>query len=186
MIYELKNCRTGNSIDEFKTTVEILITEDKYLTFKFDCKNSQFYSANYKYNSNIYNGDVCEAFICTSENVNEYYEIEVAPNNCQFFKKMTYFGSEFVDGGCKLNIIAEPILENENFLVSKVEKNGNDYKVEFSVPLDKIGYDKKLGIRLNAYRIETEGGETDKHLLALNPTFVPSFHVPEKFVKIEL
>ena len=186
MIYELKNCRNGESLDEFKTTVEILVVDGKYLTFRFDCKNSRFYSANDKYNSNIYNGDVCEAFICTGENINEYYEIEVAPNNCQFFMKMTNYGTAIVDGKAKLNLKSVPILENENFLVSKVEKNGCDYKVEFSVPLDKIGYKKEIGIRLNAYRIDTEGGVIDKNLLALNPTFEPSFHVPEKFVKIDL
>ncbi len=186
MIYELKNCRNGNSLDEFKTTVEVLVVDNKYLTFKYDCKNSCFYSANDKYNSNIYDGDVCEAFICTGENLNEYYEIEVAPNNTQFLMKMTNFGTEFINGKTKHNLKSVPVSESENFLVSKVEKSGNDYKVEFSVPLDKIGYNENIGIRLNLYRIETEGGETNKHLLALNPTLVSSFHIPEKFVKIEL
>ncbi|MBO7345476.1 MAG: carbohydrate-binding family 9-like protein [Clostridia bacterium] len=186
MVYELKNCLNGEKKEEFKTTVEILVVDEKYLTFKFDCKNSCFYSANDKYNTAIYNGDVCEAFICTGENINEYYEIEVAPNNCQFLMKMTNYGTEFIDGKTKHNLKSEPIPETENFLVSKVEKSGNDYKVEFSVPLDKIGYKKEIGIRLNAYRIETEGGETNKHLLALNPTMVHSFHMPNKFIKIDL
>ena len=186
MICELINCLNGEKIDEFKTTVEVLIVDNKYLTFKFNCKNSRFYSANDEYNSNIYDGDVCEAFICTGENLNEYYEIEVAPNNTQFLMKMTNWGTEFINGKIKHNLKSEPIPESEKFLVSKVEKFGNDYKVEFSVPLDKIGYDKKIGIRLNLYRIETEGGEINKHLLALNPTLVKSFHIPEKFVKIEL
>lgn len=186
MIYELKNCRTGERIDEFKTTVEILIVDNKYLTFKFDCKNSRLFSANDKRNSNIYDGDVCEAFICTGEDVNVYYEVEVSPNNCQFLMKMTNLGTEINGDKVKLNIKKEPVSDEDNFLISKVEKNGSDYKVEFSLPLDKIGYDEQIGIRLNAYRIETEGGETNKHLLALNPTLVPSFHIPEKFVKIEL
>ena len=37
-------------------------------------------------------------------------------------------------------------------------------------------------IYFNVYRIETDGGETEKHLFALNPTGFPKFHVPSKFV----
>ena len=37
-------------------------------------------------------------------------------------------------------------------------------------------------IYFNAYRIETDGGEPEKHLCALNPTMQGRFHVPGKFV----
>ena len=37
-------------------------------------------------------------------------------------------------------------------------------------------------IYFNAYRIETDGGEPEKHLFALNPTMQPKFHVPSKFL----
>lgn len=177
MIYQLKNSRTGEAIPEFETTVEVKKTKT-HLTFDFYCKNTQFYSADDKYNGPIYGGDVCEAFICTGEDIMKYYEIEVAPNNCQFLYKIVNHG------GMNNNINTYPIPAEENFLTSSVEKIGNDYRVKFSVPLDKIGYDEKIGVRYNAYRIETEGGITDKNLLAINPTMCDKFHVPSCFIKL--
>ena len=170
---KLRNNRLGdyNNVD---TTVDITLSET-HLTLEFFCKNSKFYCAGDNYNDPIYDGDVCEAFVCTDGSRKNYYEIEVAPNNCVFLMKMTNYG-----GG---KITAVPI--SENFVESEVEIIGNDYRLKFSLPLDKIGYDKKTGILLNAYRIETEGGITDKNLLALNPTFDNTFHRPEFFVEIK-
>ena len=83
------------------------------------------------------------------------------------------------------NLEQYPIPENECFLESEFEKlSDTDYRIKFSVPLDKIGYNEKIGIRYNAYRIETEGGITDKNLLALNPTLSDTFHKPEFFIKL--
>ena len=87
-----------------------------------------------------------------------------------------------IDGGLNLDLTF--VSEEENFLQSEVEIIGNDYKLKISVPLDKIGYDEKIGIKYNAYRIETEGGIVNKNLLALNPTMKPAFHVPEKFIDL--
>ena len=38
----------------------------------------------------------------------------------------------------------------ENFIDSKVEFNGNDYKLMFSVPLEKINYNK-VNIKINKF-----------------------------------
>lgn len=177
MKYKLKNSRTGQEIDEFLTTLEITKT-DTYLIFEFFCKNSKFYSAADKYNEPIYEGDVCEAFICTGTDITKYYEIEVAPNNTVFLNRMKCLGVGEYD--------ADPIPENEKFVTSETEVlSKTDYRVKFSVPLDKIGYDEKIGIRFNAYRIETEGGFTDKNLLAVNPTMCDSFHQPASFIELK-
>ena len=173
--YVLKNNRTGEEIPEFETKVEVTFT-DKELIFDFYCKNSKCYSADDKYNGPIFDGDVCEAFICTCGDRHYYYEIEIAPNNCQFLMKMT--NPNFTN-----DIIEEPI--EESFLTSEIEILGNDYKCKFSVPLDKIGYDENVGILYNIFRIETEGGITDKNLLALNPTFEDAFHRPQYFVELK-
>lgn len=172
---ELKNSRTGEET-EFKTTVVIKMTETE-LSFEFFCKNSKFFSADNKYNGPIFDGDVCEAFISTDGTINNYYEIEVAPNNTLFLNKIYNPG-----GGAYQTF---PIDESENFVTSEVEINGNDYRVKFSMPLEKIGYTKEKGILFNAYRIETEGGNTDLHLLAFNPTMCDTFHMSEYFVKLE-
>ena len=37
-------------------------------------------------------------------------------------------------------------------------------------------------VYFNAFRLETDGGVINKYLYALNPTFVPKFHITEKFL----
>lgn len=172
---QLKNSRTGED-SEYTTSVEITLT-DTDLTFEFFCKNSKFYSADDKYNGPIFDGDVCEAFISTDGTINNYYEIEIAPNNTVFLNKI------YNPGGGDFHTF--PIDEKDNFITSEVEIKGNDYRVKFSMPLDKIGYTKEKGILFNAYRIETEGGHTDLHLLALNPTMCDTFHMSEYFIELK-
>ena len=172
---ELLNNRTGEKT-EFYTTVDIKLT-DTELSFEFFCKNSKMYSAGDKYNDDIFDGDVCEAFVSTDGTINNYYEIEIAPNNTVFLNKIYNPG--------KGDFRCTPIPENENFITSSVEILGDDYIVKFSMPLDKIGYTKEKGILFNAYRIETEGGHTDLHLLALNPTLCDTFHMSEFFIELK-
>ncbi len=172
--YVLRENITGKDIKDFVTILDVTLT-DTHIEFEFDCKNSQFYSAYDKYNAPIWEGDVCEAFICTNGKKDLYYEIEIAPNNTVFLKRMKYLG---------VGEIEEFDIE-ENFIDSKVELIGNDYKVKFSVPLDKIGYDENKGILFNAFRIETEGGIQEKNLFALNPTLCDTFHNNEFFVELK-
>ena len=167
----LKDNRTGEEA-VYKTTVEVTI-DDKYLNFFFDCKSSKFYSAYEGYNTNIYEGDVCEAFVCTDGSRQIYYEIEVAPNNSVFFKRIENFG----DG-------VKNAYDMPNVIVSFVEIDGDDYTVNFSVPLQDIGYSKEKGILFNAYRIDTDGGAMGKHLFAANPTMSGTFHKPEFFIEL--
>ena len=172
----LKENYTAKVIPELETTVEIVMTETD-LSFEFFCKKSQFFSAGDTYNAPLFDGDVCEAFICTSGNIKDYYEIEVAPNGCIFLYKM----HNIERGVCD----ETPVPLSENFVKSEVERFGDDYRLKFSMSLDKIGYDPKVGILFNAFRIETEGGHTDMHLMSFNPTMCETFHCPEYFVKLD-
>ncbi len=172
--YELKNSRTGEIIPEFKTIVDVTLT-DTDIIFEFDCKNSKFYSAYDGYNADLWEGDVCEAFICTDGTRNFYYEIEVAPNNSVFLKYIENRGTG--------DIIENEI--KENFVKSSVELMDNDYKLKFSIPLDKIKYSNEKGILFNIFRIETEGGIQDKNLLAMNPTMCDTFHNKDYFVELK-
>ncbi len=172
--YVLKENITGKEIIDFLTKLDVTMN-NTHITFEFECKNSQHFSAYSEYNAPIWEGDVCEAFICTNGKKDLYYEIEVAPNGTVFLKKMQYVG------------VGE-IIENDigvNFVESKVEICGRDYKVKFSVPLDKIDYDENKGILFNAFRIETEGGIPEKNLLALNPTLCDTFHNNEFFIELK-
>ena len=174
MKFTLLNNKTGKEDLAHLTNVEVKLT-DTHLEFYFDCKNSLFYSAGDYFNAELYKGDVCEAFICTDGVGKNYYEVEVAPNNSVFLKYITYRGyKDFSGEDCG------------NFVESKVEVNGKDYKVFFRVPLDSIGYTSDKGILLNIFRIDTDGGEEqDKYLLSLSPTLCDSFHMPDKFIKLK-
>jgi hypothetical protein len=80
----------------------------------------------------------------------------------------------------------EPYPIEENFVKSEVEfLSDTDYRVKFSVPLDKINYNPEKGIKYNLFRIETEGGFTDKNLLALNPTLCDTYHKFESFIELK-
>ena len=129
---------TTNKIElsaDFAEQTKALFGEERY---------SQFYSAHDQYNAPVWEGDACEAFICTDATRDWYYEVEIAPNNTVFLKHMH-------NKGC--GIFDEFDIE-ENFVKSEVRIDGNDYKVKFLVPLDKIGYDKNVGIWINIFRIE--------------------------------
>ena len=142
------------------------------LHFNFVCENSKLFSAFSRYNEAIYNGDVCEIFICTGENRKEYYEIEVAPNGTVFFAKILN------DNGLHATFL-------ENTIKTRVEITDIGYNVEIVLPFNSIGVKEDMPIFFNAFRIETEGGIPNKNLLALSPTLAPFFHVPEKFIKFE-
>ena len=123
MKYVLKNSRTGEEINDFYTTLELTKT-DKELIFEFICKNSKFFSAYDKYNEPIYEGDVCEAFICTGTDITKYFEVEVAPNNTLFVNKMKCLGVGEYE--------ADPVPEEENFVKCETEiLNETDYRVKF-------------------------------------------------------
>lgn len=171
MKYLLKDNITGGETP-FITTVDVKI-ENGCIVFDFDCKKSKFYCAAEGYNTNLYDGDVCEAFICVDGNRENYFELEVAPNNSVFFKKVI----NPVNG-------TRSSYPMENTVKSSVEKYDDNYKVFLSVPLSSLGWDGKTKILFNAYRIETEGGETNAHLLAVNPTLCGTYHKPEFFIEL--
>ena len=151
----LNYCRIGNN-----------------LHFKFECENSKLFSAYSGYNEPIYKGDVCEVFICTSGDLRDYFEIEVAPNGTVFFAKI------FNENSLKTTFL-------EQSFTAKVDVTDVGYNVEIIIPCDAIGVKEDTPIRFNAFRIETEGGVPNKNLLALSPTLAPFFHVPEKFIPFE-
>ena len=78
-----------------------------------------------------------------------------------------------------------PILEinfvDVPFLESNVSCTENSYEATVSFPKEKI-LSGDGEIYFNAYRLETDGGEMDKHLFALNPTMKPKFHRPSHFL----
>ena len=94
MMAELKNNVTGE-----KSPIKTIFEYSRFgnnMLFKFTCENSKLFSAYSEHNEPIYRGDVCEVFICTGEDINEYYEIEVAPNGTTFFAKIKNISSVII------------------------------------------------------------------------------------------
>ena len=166
MIKKLKDNLTGEKTP-YLTIVEYGRVGNS-LRFKFTCSDSKLFSAYSEHNEPIYRGDVVEVFICTGKDISEYYELEVAPNGATFFAKVKN------KNGLHLTFL-------DKTFTSKVEITEKGYDVEIIIPFKSIEVGEEP-IRFNAYRIETEGGHENLHLLALNPTMQPLFHVPEKFI----
>lgn len=173
MLYELKNCRDGSTAT-YKTTVDISVKAG-VITFTFDAENTEFYCPYSGYNKIHSEGDACEVLIGSDPERKVYYEIEISPRNDLMVAEMVNHG---FDGN------NEPILDihfvDTCFVTSEVQKRKNGYTATVSFPSDKI-LSGDGEIYFNAYRLETDGGEMDKHLFALNPTMLPKFHAPKYF-----
>ena len=173
MVYNLKNCRDG-SIATYDTTVEIS-RKDGRLYFKFTAKNSQFYCPFHEYNDLHSGGDACEILIGSDEERKNYYEIEISPENKLMIALMTYCGEDVDEPKLDLQFV------KESFIDSKVTLTQDAYTAELW--FDEKNIRTGVGeIYFNAYRLETDGGECEKHLFALNPTMRGKFHTPQYFV----
>lgn len=85
------------------------------------------------------------------------------------------------DGAAKLKI--DFIDENDCFFRSTARKTNSGYEVNIAIDKVKSGMrDDK--IYFNAYRLETDGGDMEKHLFAINPTKCGKFHVPTRYVML--
>ena len=177
MTYELKNCRDGAPAT-YNTTVDIS-ENDGVLTFKFFAEHTEFYCPHHNYNDIHSEGDACEVLIGSDPERRFYYEIEISPENKLMCALMENKGDD--ENGV-------PILEinfvEDCFVESSITKNESSYEAIVSFPKDKI-LSGDGEIYFNAYRLETDGGEMDKHLFALIPTMLPKFHAPEYFVFLE-
>ena len=174
MKYELKNCKNGEKAI-YKTELEITEKDGK-VTFTFDASNSEYYCCDPGYNKIHTMGDACEILIGTDPKRGVYYEIEVSPIGDLMIAEMINSGVD--ENGkpiLKINFVDEP------FVTEKTVKKENGYVTSLTFDLNNIRSGEGE-IYFNAYRIETDGGEPEKHLFALNPTMQPKFHVPSKFL----
>ncbi len=181
MKYELKDCRTGGA--GMRPTTVTLEEREGELRFTFTAEETEYYCPYEGYNRLHSQGDACELLIGSDSLRKRYYEIELSANGDLMVAKMTYRGVDERAG-------YEPILdlafveEKDCFVQGKVERTKKGYVATLRFKKEAI----RTGdgeIFFNAYRLETDGGETDKHLLALNPTLRPKFHVPERFVLLK-
>lgn len=179
MLYQLKNNRNGEKA-VYTTTVEI--TEKAgVITFRFTAEHSQCYCPRSGYNKIHSVGDACEIIIGSDPNREVDYEIELSPNNELMVAKMRYLGIK-PTGPADLEI--HFVEEKDCFVKSTVTRTENGYIAELQIPKESI-MTGDGPIYFNAYRLETDGGEMEKHLFALSPTLCGRFHTPSCYVLLD-
>lgn len=177
MIYSLKNCRNGEDAP-YKTTVDITEKEG-ILTFTFVAEHCQYYCPHSRYNDIHSEGDACEILIGSDPDRKVYYEIEISPENVLMIAQMTYMGvDENNEPMLKIDFVEKP------FVTSEVTKTENGYVAKLSFAKKDI-LSGEGEIYFNAYRLDTDGEEMNKHLFALNPTMRDRFHVPSYYVYLK-
>lgn len=177
--YLMKDNRDGSEA-VYETSVGISET-DTEITFAFDAKHSGFYCPYHEYNEIHSCGDAVEVLIGTDPERGKYYEIEVSPENGKMLALMRYLGT---DGEGKVKLDIGFIDESKCFFRSSVTRTSNGYVAVITINKDEAGLSGD-GVYFNAYRLETDGGEQEKHLFAINPTMCGKFHVPSKYVYLK-
>ena len=176
-MYELKNSRNGEKA-VYKTTVDIT-KQDGIITFVFTAENTQYYCPRSGYNKIHSVGDACEILIGSDPNRRWYYEIELSPANDLMLAKMEYKGKN--ENG---RVVLGVNLVDDCFVTSTVQRTEKGYVAQINIPEKEI-LTGDGEIYFNAYRLETDGGEMEKHLFALNPTLCKFFHTPDKYVYLK-
>lgn len=178
MKYLLRNNRDGTAA-VYETTVDVS-QDEQYVYFDFVAEHSSCYCPYANYNDIHSCGDAVELLIGTDPARKTYYELEVNPKNAKMLAKMTVTELDG-DGAAKLQI--DFINENDCFFRSTARKTNGGYAV--NIAIDKVRLNMPVEqIYFNAYRLETDGGETEKHLFAINPTKCGKFHVPTRYVML--
>ncbi len=177
MRYELRNCRNGEAA-VYPTTVDIT-EEGGILTFHFKAEHTSFYCPHEGYNKIHSEGDACEVLIGSDPSRRVYYEIEISAKGELMLARMTNHGVD--ENGV-------PILDigfvDDCFVKGEVLRTEHGYEATVSFARKDI-LSGEGAVYFNAYRLETDGGEMDKHLFALIPTMRPKFHAPSYFADLD-
>lgn len=176
MVYELKNCRNGEACER-PTTVEITAKDENTVEFIFRCEMTTYNCpCNYYNGIHTARGDAVEILIGTDPARRVYYELEMSAEGQLMLAKMTNRG---------LDENNSPMLDigfvDVPFFKCEYEKTEKGYNSRITLCLDDIRTGEGE-VYFNAFRIETDGETPNKHLYALNPTFVPKFHMTDKFL----
>ena len=146
-----------------KTEFEV-IKRKNILSFHFIAHDSSLISYSNKDNDELWRGNVVEVFLSLGDDF--YYEFEVAPSGAAFVatilnRQITFINNDFFSSICK--------------------RSNNQYEVIMNVDLSKLKHNNN--IEYNAFRIEMVN---ERQILeALNPTLCNTFHVREKFMRLE-
>lgn len=168
MILFKENLTGGEA--KYKTDFSFFIDEHSFHA-SFDAEKSSLSSYSEMYNADLWRGNVVEVFIDVGR-PNCYWEIEVAPNGAIFLAEVT-----------RINDVSTLRMIDECFINAEVKRGEDSYHVDITIPLEKMFYDPKYGVKLNAFRIEMEGEV--QYRMALNPTLLQTFHDMNAFLEFK-
>ena len=170
--FTLKDNFTG---EEAKKVTEVtFFSQDDRLKLLFICSDSDIISKGKSYNDRLYEGDVAELFLTLGER-SRYLELEVNPDGAQ------YAGIVENDNG-KISITYLP----DSPFVSKTERTESGWTSEWEIDLKTLralGY-KEENAYFNLYRQDFEP-DGKLNLYALCPTYKPTFHDINAFIKYQ-
>ncbi len=123
----------------------------------------------------LWNRDVAEVFLNPFPQApNRYWEFEVSPNNLWVDLAIENVGEIRLDAGW-----------NSGFAhASQIDEGSKLWSCEMRIPVQSLGVqqiERGMEWRINFYRCDGLGDDSQRRFLAWSPTFKLNFHVPERF-----
>ena len=123
----------------------------------------------------LWNRDVAEVFLTPfPEVLNRYWEFEVAPNNLWIDLAIEKLEEIRLDAGW-----------NSGFAhASFIDERSKVWSCEMRIPAASLGIreiERGMEWRINFYRCDGLGDDSQRRFLAWSPTFQLNFHVPDRF-----
>lgn len=180
---------TDGSLTNQKTEVHLKY-DDEVLHVRFRCHDNPFTSQNSmtEHNEDLFNQEVFEVFIATSEaDPSNYLEFEINPNNAIWVGQV-FNPTLGESGGNKLTMIPY----NEANITHDVKVMENAWFGQFTIPWKLIGGKTEV-CRINFYRIVSKTSHSNADWVCTpetcdftcwSPTMSgenPAFHKPKKF-----
>lgn len=189
--FELVDCETGKKV---QSPAKVSLRWDKDFFYIYFVVSDQHIWGTYKKdNDPIYNEEVVEAFVAFGDEVPKHYlETQFSPNKVKFTANISNPTGNRNDKEFKIEFTNIAGLEFSQEIINDGGKEiapAGEWKTFIKIPAKAIkgsDFKTKDKLRANFYRID--GYPKQNSFQALNPNFEnpANFHVPNKFIKINL
>lgn len=159
-----------------QSTTAKMLYDEHYLYVGFSCVDDEIHAELTEYNDLIYDEEVVEIFLNTTDNVNEYTELEVSPINTLLHYYIRYVAGE-----------AKGFARVDKVVDTAVKRLEDGWSVEMRIPLKELTdqvVEAGTVWRGNLYRIDRRDNGEDEYS-AWSETKAIAFHRPEHFGKIQ-
>ncbi len=170
--YNLIECISGGTPYEQGSAVAEVSHKEIKVTFEVVNKDNN--GKHTSYNAPLYDGDIVEILL-TLGDINRYLEIEVNPLGALY--AAVVFNKDG-QGDIEIDLLKEHKIEYT------VSLEGDNWTTEIILPKDWL---ESLGYQTDAYwNLLREDFDNDgtMHLSCISPTFAPSFHKTQAFIKV--